>query len=70
MNKADIEELLEALEDVVNQACYIPSGDIYDSMAISAYAFGMRVLAEHGILEIEEEHGRRVIAHRKERENE
>lgn len=62
-------ELLETLDDVIHQACYVPTDMIkqgyYDSRALTAYADGIRVLAKHGILEIEKESGRRIIAHRK-----
>jgi len=33
-----------------------------DSMALSAYADGIRLLAEHGRVEVIDEAGRRVIA--------
>jgi hypothetical protein len=56
-----IEELLETLADVINQACSGPDGEL-DSMALSAYADGLRVLAEHGRVRITHEAGRRVIA--------
>ena len=59
-----IAELLDALEDVVNQACYASgpgAGSHLDSMALSAYAHGMRVLAKLGRIEIEHEVGRRVL---------
>ena len=54
-------EIWEALEDVVNQAGGGPA--LLDSMALSAYADAMRLLAAHDRLVIDEEHGRRVIAH-------
>jgi hypothetical protein len=69
-----IEELLDALEDVVNQACSTQQfrshlGDNVgtddwelDSMALSAYAHGLRTLAKHGRVKIEQQAGRRVIA--------
>lgn len=58
--------LLEHLIDVVNQACGTVTYDretILDSMAISAYADAMRVLAKYERLTIDEEYGRRVIGH-------
>jgi hypothetical protein len=55
------EELLDTLADVINQACYHYGGGL-DSMAISAYADGIRLLAAHGRVRITEEYGRRVIA--------
>jgi hypothetical protein len=57
----DAEILLDALEDVVNQACGDNGGQL-DSMALSSYARGMRILAEHGRIKIEHDVGRRVIA--------
>lgn len=63
--------LLDALEDVVNQACsnpHDPKDPELDSMALSAYAHGMRTLAKYGWLEINSEHGRRVIGQRTEHE--
>ena len=54
-------ELLEYVESAVIQGCYGPDG-ILDSMAISTWADGLRLLAAHGRVEIIEEHGRRVIA--------
>lgn len=58
-------ELLDILEDVLSQACLTDAEDgsrLFDSMAISAYADGLRVLAEHGRVDIVNEYGRRVIA--------
>ena len=52
-------ELLEALEEMVEQACGMD--DSIDSMAITAYAGGMRLLAEYGRLKIIGESGRRVV---------
>lgn len=49
-------EALDLLQDVLSQAC--PDGD---SRALSAYADGLRYLAEHGRFKIEKEYGRRVI---------
>lgn len=63
--------LLDALEDVVNQACSNPhdgKDPELDSMALSAYAHGMRTLAKYGWMEIISEYGRRVIAQRVEHE--
>jgi len=53
-------ELLETLHDVISQACW--SKDGLDSMALTAYAIGMHVLAEYGVIKIKDEYGRRVIA--------
>jgi hypothetical protein len=58
-----VEELLDALEDVVNQACWSNDDGLLDSMALSAYAHGLRTLAEYGRVTIEHSVGRRVIAH-------
>ena len=54
-------ELLEFVESSVVQGCYGSDG-LLDSMAISTWAEGIRLLAAHGRAEIIEEHGRRVIA--------
>lgn len=69
-------ELLETLADVINQACSNPRTRWFDangalvegpeeeldSMALSAYADAMRLLADHGRLVIIDQAGRRVIA--------
>ena len=57
-------ELLEVLDDVISQACYVSNDNGYylDSMALSSYAWGMRILAEYGCIEITSELGRRVIS--------
>jgi hypothetical protein len=52
-------EVLEALEDVVNQAC--GADGHLDSMALSAYAAALRLLARLGRVTIRSEAGRRVI---------
>jgi hypothetical protein len=67
MKKATTEnekELLDCLYDVIGQACpgICDSKDDYDSMALSAYAQGLRLLAEYGMVKIVAEAGRRVIA--------
>ena len=57
------EELLEALEDMVNQHCSVTEKESYlDSMALSANANAMRILAKHKRITIKNEYGRRVIA--------
>jgi hypothetical protein len=60
------EELLEALEDMVNQHCTTTNtkGEIphLDSMALSANADAMRILAKHNKIVIESQYGRRIIA--------
>lgn len=54
-------ELLECIQDMVHQfACLDDKGRL-DSMSIGALADAMRILAASGRLEIEHEHGRRVI---------
>jgi hypothetical protein len=57
----ELNEALDTLEDVITQACWTEEDGLLDSRALSAYARGMRLLAKHGLLVIEEEHGRRVI---------
>lgn len=60
-----MDELLEALEDMVNQHCTVNTdvGPSYlDSMALSANADAMRLLAKHNRIVIKNEYGRRVIA--------
>lgn len=53
---------LDTLEDVIGQACGDGERGL-DSVALSAYANGMRYLARHKRLVIDDEYGRRVIAH-------
>jgi hypothetical protein len=60
--RVERDDLLDTLEDVINQACWIDGGGL-DSSALSAYADGMRLLAKHNRLVIEREYGRRVIGH-------
>lgn len=61
---SDTGELLDVLEHCLNQACgsVDDTGIEYDSMALSAYAEGLRLLAQHGRVTITHEAGRRVIA--------
>lgn len=55
--------LLECLHDVICQSCsYHGNSEQLDSMAISAYADGMRLLAGYGKINIVTEYGRSVIA--------
>ena len=54
--------LLDVLEDVIWQACLDRDGKTLDSMALSAYARGMRALSAYGMITITNEAGRRVIA--------
>ena len=55
-NKPSIElqEALDVLQDVLEQACGA------DSMALSAYARGLRLLSQYGLFTIEHEFHRRV----------
>jgi hypothetical protein len=55
-------ELLDCLSDVINQACYVPGENEMDSSALTAYAIGLHLLAEYGVVKIKTEYGRRVIA--------
>ncbi len=54
------EELLATLLCVIDQAC-ATKGEALDSYALSAYARAMRLLAQCGLFEIEDEFGRRVF---------
>lgn len=61
-------ELLETLQSVLCQACESRgSTDTeppeYDSMALSAYADGLRLLSKHKLFRIHSETGRRVIGY-------
>lgn len=66
MSEEEQAELLDVLFGVILQACgvgYPQNGDYHlDSMALSYYADGIRMLAKHGLVKIESEYGRRVIA--------
>ena len=65
MNDEDQQELLDVLGWVINQACSGKHGgtdEHLDSMALSAYADGLRLLEKHGRVRITHEYGRRVIA--------
>jgi hypothetical protein len=68
LTKAAREPLIEMIDELVQQACYVPADGMgemyYDSMALSVYAEAMRFLAEEGRLVITSEYGRRVIAER------
>ena len=55
-----LDEVLDALADVLAQACGVSDGRL-DSMALRAYAEGIRLLSRHGRVVIETEVGRRVI---------
>ena len=55
-------DVLEALVDTIGQACTFKDGKL-DSQGLHAFADAIRLLAAHGHVVIEREHGRRVIAH-------
>ncbi len=56
-----IDELLDALADVLNQACHAgPRDGEIDSMALSAYTDGLLLLAKYGRFEVRVHCGRRV----------
>jgi len=66
MNK-ELKEALDVLEDVINQACRVesdddPEGYYLDSVAISAYARGIKFLEKHKRVKIKSGFGRMVIA--------
>jgi len=63
-----MEELIEELVETVNQATRMPDGTL-DSMATTAYAESMRLLARLGRLDIDREYGRRVIGRWKDGNN-
>lgn len=65
MSTPEVEELLDTLECVIAQACQVTENEetFLDSMALSAYAEGMRLLAKHDRLVIDNAYGRRVIGH-------
>jgi hypothetical protein len=58
--RSEHDEALDILADVLYQACSDSEG-LLDSMALSAYADGMRHLARYGRLHVTAEYGRRVI---------
>ncbi len=60
LEKISKEELILVLYEVLQQACEYEDGTA-DSLALSAYASGLRLLARLGLFEIESEYGRRVI---------
>jgi len=57
------DELIDALDDMVNQHCWTSEGDL-DSRALSANARAMRLLAAAGLICVTADVGRRVIATR------
>lgn len=56
------DEAREILLDVIIQATTCDDDGELDSMALTSYAIAMRYLAEHGLINIKAETGRRVIA--------
>jgi hypothetical protein len=56
-----VTELLDTLADVLGQACGQPDGRL-DSLALTAYAEGIRLLHRYQRVVIEEERGRQVVA--------
>ena len=70
VKKEDCEELLELVEDFVCQGCSMDKeGRVFDSMALSTYAYALRLLARFGKVKIIREYGDRVIAKRMGEEN-
>lgn len=60
----EFETVLDALENVIAQAC--GEGREVNSMALTDYAVAMRLLAKHGRLTITVDHGRLIIGRWKE----
>lgn len=58
---ARLNEVLDALADVLGQACGQVDGRL-DSLSLTAYADGILVLHEYGRVVIEEQRGRHVVA--------
>lgn len=56
------DELLDAVADCVNQSCGGENGEL-DSMALSTYRDAILLLARYGRVDIDQQVGRRVIAH-------
>jgi hypothetical protein len=65
-NPDEREPLIDIIEDLVKQACWLPAEldrpAMLDSMALSTYANAIRFLANEGRVTITHEYGRRVIA--------
>lgn len=62
--QAEVNDMLDLIEDLTIQGCSIDAEGLVDSMALSTYAESLRLLAEKGRYEIVAEYGRRVIAKR------
>jgi hypothetical protein len=61
-NDEESGRLLDALVGMIEQHVYENNDGNLDSMAVSANAAALRLLAQFGKVKIESEHGRRVIA--------
>lgn len=61
MDPDERNELLDTISDTLAQACGQRDGTL-DSLALTAYADAMKLLARYGRLTIDAESGRRVIA--------
>lgn len=59
--RSERDEAIELLLDTTLQGCDI-GGGVIDSGYLSSYADALRFLATHGLVEIQHEAGRRVIA--------
>jgi len=66
----ELTEVLDALQDVIDQACSSTEDFNIDSMAITSYANAMRLLAKYDRMEIEVDVFRRVIGKMKRKVNE
>lgn len=60
LNRRGMNELIDVLVDVLEQACDSHNG-VVDSMALSAYARGLKLLAKHGRFQIDHEVHRRIL---------
>lgn len=60
-----LDESLDILAAVIEQACGDRKSAELDSMALTAYADGLRLLARYHRVTITHEYGRRVIAEHK-----
>jgi hypothetical protein len=57
-----LQEAIDTLADVIQQACWSDRKQDLDSMALSAYADGIDLLVKHGRVVVTHEAGRRRIA--------
>ena len=63
--ESELDEALDALEDMCYQHCSAPDGSVPDKLispALSSDANALRLLAKHGRVRIESEYGRVVVA--------